>query len=284
GAGSLETEPVRASERRISRLARTLPLSWLMLIARDLELAAALAFEPNVALLARPDAHKIGVLTTGYPVEGSFAGRNERIATRKFDPSRMPALSAFLANARRVSYSELTAIVAALNISRVPHEGVVRLLDAQLVRPVAPYSQRESRPLAQLASALSALGSRRASRIAALMRGVQNMTDACTRLGGRARLEQVGKIRRTATSVFQALGADAPPWLGQIGFVYEDVCFGGASIELPASVRHDLDCVARELRPRMIRGHLYDAIYSHFVRSFGPAGETADILGFLQSF
>src|SRR5262249_7203535 len=39
-----------------------------------------------------------------------------------------------------------------------------------------------------------------------------------------------------------------------------------------------------ELRPAMIRSHLYDAIYGHFMRRFGASGETADVLDFLQSF
>jgi hypothetical protein len=270
--------------RNVVRLARALPLSWLRLIARDRELAAALFFEPNAGLWPRPGEGKISVLTTEYAVHGSFAARNERIAERKFDPSQMPFLAQYLNEGGRLSHSELMALIASVGVSADSHQVLVTLLDAQLVRLVAPYSQLDAQPLAQLARVLSELGGPRAARLSALMRGTQNLANSCQHADGAARVKIFAKITRAAALVFEALGAEPPAWLGRLGAIYEDVRFDGAPIALGPDVREDLAAVARELRPKIIRSHLYDFIYGHFVRRFGPEGETDDILGFLQSF
>lgn len=270
--------------RNVVRLVRTLPLSWLMLVARDRELAAALSFEPNAGLSLRPDEGKISVLTTDYAVHGSFAARIERVADRKFDQSRLPVLARYLEGGRALSHSELLSLIAEAGISPDPHLGLIRLLDTQLVRPVAPSSQCDARPLVGLARALARLEGRRAVLVSTLMRGVQNAADSCRRADGAARLKLFGKIQQAAALVFEALGSEPPEWLSRVGLIYEDVRFDGAPITLGRDVREELAAVARELRPKIIRSHLYDFIYGHFLRRFGPRGETDDILGFLQDF
>src|SRR5262249_6348290 len=237
-----------ANPRRVGRLVRTLPLAWVMAIARDRELAAALAFEPNRGLLPQPGSQTLGVLTTEYPIDGAYVGRNGRIAQRKFDQTRMPALAAFLADGRRVSYRDLAEIVTASGIADA-HAGIVRLLDAQAVRAVAPYSQHDAAPLETLARAVGAIHSRRASRSSTLVRGVHNMASACPRLSGPVRAARIETIRRTAVRVFQALASQTPAWLDRGNLVYEDVRFDGAPVALPPSVRDDLSTVARELAP-----------------------------------
>jgi hypothetical protein len=196
----------------------------------------------------------------------------------------MPAIARYLNEGGRAPHGELMTLIASEGVRADAHSVLVALLDAQLVRPVAPYSQLDAKPLARLAGAVSGLRHPRAARVSALMRGVQNLADSCRDADGEARLKTFGKIRRAAALIFEALGAEPPAWLGRIGVIYEDVRFSGPAVELGPDVHQDLAAVARELRSKTIRSHLYDFIYGHFVRRYGPEGEADDILEFLQSF
>lgn len=277
----LTHHPSPAIRRNRLHLARALPFAWLQLIARDTELAPALQFEPNAGLYFR-EPGKIRVLTCEHDFHEAFATRSERIATRQFNPERLPELAALLASQRRIGYDELLALLA-VHFAQ-PQQALVQLLDAQLLRAVLPYTPGETQMLEKLAAVVAESKSARATKIEGLLLEAQQLKERYERADAATRLQLFAALRQTANDIFTALNAPVPTWLQRAGLLYEDVRFAGATITLQQHIERDLQTVAAVLRPQIMRTHLYDAIYQYFVRRFGTDGITEDILGFLQDF
>ncbi|HYE75359.1 MAG TPA: lantibiotic dehydratase, partial [Blastocatellia bacterium] len=279
------TNDSRLGNRNIVRLLRALPFSWMQLMARDREFAQAFSFEPNAGLYQREEG-KIRVLSVEHTFQEAFALRNERIATRNFNPRQMPELAAFLEANRRTSYTELIGLLNANGRFADPHQILVQLVDLQFVRVVAPYSQsdRDDQVLTRLALIASQTNSERGAHLASLLGDVQQLIESCRAMDGEARLQLFDTLRHKTAQIFEALGSSAPAWLSRVGLVYEDVRFDGDQLTLDDNIKQDLEGLADELRSGIIRSHLIDYLYGHFVRRFGIDGETGDILGFLQDF
>lgn len=282
GLDSEKSQDIRPDTQNVVQLQRALPLSWLMLLARDREFAPALSFEPNAGLCVQEG--RVRVLSTDYTFHDAFAGRGERIVWRKFDPQQIPKLAEFLEAGHRLSYYAVTELLACSGRFSDPHHALVQLLDMQLVRAVAPYSQRDTQATLKLADVLAQRGSERAVRIADLMRQVHGCVEAFRTADAASRLHVLDQIKHTSAVIFEELGSAPPPWFTRTGLIYEDVRYDGLPISLSPDIQSDLERVAAELRPTLIRTNIYDYLYGHFIRRYGPEGEADDILGFLHDF
>lgn len=269
--------------QRVLRLVRTLPTAWLTLIPYRPGLAPALRYAPNKGLSAsreKPDVMRI--LSATYQVYGDFAWRTESTVERRFKRASIHRLSDYLDAGEPLSYHEMLDLLP--GEGSAAYRSLVQLLQIQLIKPVAPYTRRDPRPVLALAAALESLESPLAHSLAARMRQVQQYADESQSAGGSERLRLVEEIRRLAAGIFQDLGQEPPPWLHTNNLLYEDVAYRGGSLQLSRQIQADLERVAHVLRPNLVRTRLYDYLYRAFVERFGEDGETSDILGFLEDF
>lgn len=267
------------------QLLKAIPLSLLSLSARDPELAPALSYALNESLRLSPDGSGAGhMLKSQYVLEGGFAWRQERVANVAFNSQTIPALYELLRREKSISYAALVDFITAIRQSPDSHKVVCQLLDAQFIRPVAPYSRLEQRPLLAIARALEPLNSQRAAHTVGKMRLVEGQIEASRTAVGSIRLEHIESIRRMTFDLFEELDAAPPPFLKSANLLYEDVRFDGAPAVLSAEIQNDLMKVADMLRPRMVRTQIYDYLYRYFVDTLGRDGECADILSFLEGF
>ncbi len=268
---------------RVVRLVRMLPTALLTLIARHPELAPLLQFEPNKGITRSPaEPDKLRVLTNQYYITNDFAGRGEATIDHEIRHGVAPDLIAFLESGRRVTYQELLTLLPEGAPGRAPHLRMLKLLDRQLFRPVAPFTRRDEQPLLELAKLLEHGTHPLAISLAAHMQAMQQAADANKEASGFERLHLLESIREHAAVMFRQLGVPAPDWLKN-NLLYEDVEHKG-SITVPAQVQEDLARMAHLLRPSIKRMRLYDYLYQDFVQRFGPDGETNDILGFCTDF
>ena len=110
------------------RLLKALPVSWLLLMVRDRELAPAFSFEPNQGFYHRNDPAagsegqgiggpegeeaKVVLLITKYTLRNSFAWRSEELVERP-EYTHPALLREFLAGGQRKTYSEIIAMLTA---------------------------------------------------------------------------------------------------------------------------------------------------------------------------
>ncbi len=286
-AKSSSSNPAPQSSSNQMRLLKALPVSWLLLMARDRELAPAFSFEPNQGLYRRADAAgeeaKLMVLITKYTLRDSFAWRSEELVERP-EYSGAAGLREFLAAGQRKTYSEIIALLATTGEFADPHKTLVQLLNQQLVRPVLPFSRHEAAPLTRLAQSLAPLTGAKANYIAALMQQIQQQLESCVKASGFERLEILTLLRQKAAVMFETLGTPTPSWLKTVNLVYEDVRFENPSLVLNQQIRADLDKVAQYLRPGIVRSQLYDCLYRFFVHRYGVEGEASNILDFFNEF
>lgn len=261
-------------------IVRTLPQSLVALLARSAEFACAFQFE------AYPGWRRVNqgvqVLAASHRRTGTFTWRYEAVKEERADPVVLDALDA-LQPGRRFSYDELVSAIAGADPAAAPQR-ILDLLDRNLVRPVAPYSRRDQRPVAALAGAIEALGSQPALLIASRLRQIQAETDLFSLACASLRLTLLDNIRCIAIEVYALLEQPSPDWLKTGKLLFENVAFDGAPVCLPDQVRQDLVQAAARLRPGAVRSKLYDYMCMDFVRRFGAQGESADALGFLFDF
>jgi thiopeptide-type bacteriocin biosynthesis protein len=184
---------------------------------------------------------------------------------------------------RRFSYQELIRLVDRPN-PKEAHAAFVKLLDRHRLQPVAPYTRSDFRPLLPLANALQSLHTEHSRAIADLMVQLQQEIDQGETADGAERLHLLSRARHLAADIYHALDAPVPEWIHTGKLLFEDVAFNGPAIRLPEQVQADLKLAAEKYRDGTIRTKLYDYLYLHFIRKFGPSGETQDIVGFLFDF
>ncbi len=274
----------REKHHRVVRLVNMLPTALLTLIARNPDLAPLLYFEPNKGITrsaSEPD--KLRVLSNRYYITGDFAGRAEVTIDHEIRCGVAPEFLAFLESGRRVTYQELLALLPKGHKKQDSHLRMLRLLDKQLFRPVAPFSRRDKQPLLKLAKVLERGTHPLAASLALQMRALQQTADANREASGFERLRQLETLREQAANLFTQFGIPEPEWLKN-NLLYEDVKHNGQNIPVPSQVQEDLTHMANILRPRIKRTRLYDYLYQDFVQRFGPEGETNDILAFFTDF
>lgn len=270
--------------RSLVSLARTLIHALLDAVARSAELAGALCYEPNHGIRRAPGLPGLWVVPRlEYLGAERFPWRYERETRVRFDAERASELIAALESGERLPYARWLAILAP-HSNGGAHDAFVRLLDGQLVRPVAPYSRRDPQPLLALAAVLEQTGTEGGRLVAARLRRMEGLAAAVGHAEGRDRVVRVGQIRSEAGETFALLGSNAPAWLTKAGVVYEDVTTPVGSVALPAVVREDLTLLAEELRPRLFRAKIHDYLIEYFLARFGPRGEVSDVLRFLREF
>lgn len=270
--------PAKASRKFY--LLKLLPHSWLSILARQPKFAAAFQFETSVGISPKPGGGKIvRVLATRPKRSGSFVWRHEEIEEQELDANS----EGFLRPGRRFAYEELIRLVDKPN-SHEAHAAIVNLLDRHRIQPVAPYTRHDFQPLCSLATALELLHTEAARTVTTLMRRLQQEVDQGESADGADRLRVLSRARHLAGEIYHALDAPVPDWLETGKLLFEDVAFDGPAIRLPEQVQADLKQAAEKYREGTIRTKLYDYLYLHFVRKFGPNGETQDILGFLFDF
>jgi hypothetical protein len=210
GGPSCESRESRGGATVLS-LARMLPMRWIEIIARDPELAAALAFELNPTL--RNNRH---ILRGSFELHGSFAWRKEEmspLSDADCDPGMLRRLQSLVAP---FAYSQLLDPVCAGDAQFESESLVNRLLDAQVIRPVAPFARSETAPVRKLAHALSGTGTARATRIATTMLEIAEAVEACGGAAGEASASVPLRLRRRSTE------ADASPGCGVASGVRAD--------------------------------------------------------------
>jgi thiopeptide-type bacteriocin biosynthesis protein len=280
-AGVEETPPLHRSVK----LVRVVPLALLVLIARHRELARALQFAPNAGILKHStNSSSSMILTNQYKRSGSYVWRTERMIERDYGYLETPEFLAFLESRLPRTYEDLIAAIPSSGRFADAHDAVIHLLDLQLIRPVAPYMRRNAHPLTALSTCLKALNTPLAQHVAEQLIATSTLVSTVGPANGADRLRILPQIRASIEAVYHTLGASAPSWLRDSKLVYEDVRYRGPSLELTEQVRQDLSELGRLIRPTFIRSHFYQYIYRHFVELFGPNGETADVLAFLNSF
>ncbi len=262
------------------RLLRALPHDWLMLAARNPELSPAFRYEANAGIRPnRKQRGKFKILKPFNQFTGPHFWRGEVIGEVHLDEP----LQAILTPGRRFDYSELAGLAQSAKAPSA-HGFILSLLDQMLIRPVAPYSRKDFRPLLALADVLSNITTDYAAGISQLMRQLQSSVDSAGAASGPERLQVIWEVRRLATAIYAALGAQPPKWITTMKPLVENVALDSSEINLPVRIQHDLACAAEKFRQRTIRTKMYDYLYQYFVRTFGEEGETDDILGFLFDF
>lgn len=272
------SEPTNKASRKFYLL-KLLPHSWLLILARHPEFAAAFKFECGAEIAPKPGDEKIiRVLATRPKHSGSFVWRHEETQEQEFVNGEN-----FLQPGRRFTYEELIRLADKPD-SHEAHAAVVDLLDRHRIQPVAPYTRGDFRPLLLLANALELLRTGPARKIALFMHELQQEVDRAESSDGTERLRLLARVRHIAAEIFRGLDAPVPAWVHTGKLLFEDVAFDGPAIRLPEQVHADLKQAAEKYREGTIRTKLYDYLWLHFVRKFGPNGETQDILGFLFDF
>lgn len=278
----------RADIHQVDRamwLAQSLPFTWLMYIARDPELAPVVPFEPNQGIgYSRSKEGYATILTTEYAYYGDFAARNERFVKRKFGQGKVDPLTHFLMSDSSFTYYEFLKFLEATGQFPNSHKTLIHLLDMQLIRPIAPYTKRDERPLLTLAAVLEQLPDERAHNISSLMRHAQILCDTIGACDAATRLENLASLRQKIALIFDQLAVTTPAWVQHASLVYEDVRFDTPQLTLHTEIQKDLSQVAYLLRPRIVRTKTYDHLYQFFLKNFGIEGEVDDIQGFLQQY
>lgn len=261
------------------RLARMVPMTWLELIARDPSTAPALSFELNPSLM-----NSRHVLRGHFVLHEAFAWRDESreaLDPRVCDP---PLLDRLRGLGPTFTFAALFAALAQSPWHSSTHDGLRILLDADVVRPVAPFSRAEVKPARCLARTVAGLGTPRAIQLGEAMHHVADAVDACETASATKRLALLQEVRTHSLHLCASLGGTSPTWSNRRSLVYENSRWSGPVAELPPAVRTELQEVVRAARARMVRSTLARFICRHFLECFGAEGEAPDVLGFLTSF
>ncbi|MGE3511300.1 MAG: lantibiotic dehydratase C-terminal domain-containing protein, partial [Vicinamibacterales bacterium] len=261
------------------RLARMVPMTWLDLLARDPAVASVLSFELNPTLMTGQR-----VLRGHFALHEAFAWRDESLqplAANVCDPQLLNRLRAL---GPTFTFDALMAELARPQRPSAIDEQLHRLLDAQVVRPVAPFARAAANPARSLAQTVAGLDTPRARHLAESMHRVADAVDACETASATARLSLLGEVRTQSLHICASLDGRSPAWSSRRSLVYENTRWAGYRSELPPAVGAELEAVVRAVRARMVRSTLATFVCRHFLECFGPEGETHDIIGFLTSF
>lgn len=262
-----------AGPRRVTVASRALFHLLLHACARHPELAPALILEVNRGLLDHDG--RLFALLPRYTCEAGFFWRHEEV----LDASPLiPVLDA-LRHRPTGTYAEYLALLGGGDAAA----RLARLVELQLVRPVAPWHRDETSVLGPLANALGAIEGDEPGRVAGALRELSALVDEVGAASGPDRPAALRRLKDASVTELNRLGQRPPAWLEQCDLVHEDVAHGAAPEELGAHVRADLLELAQIIRPRIFRTALYDLLVEHFLERYG-AGSVGGLLDFLYSF
>lgn len=164
-----------------------------------------------------------------------------------------------------------------------PHALFSRLLQLHLIEPVAPWARDSRNPLLDLAGALAGLRNATGELIAEQVSASASVVEIISEAPAAEHLEQIGRVRRSASTVLRTLGQMVPNWVQDGPLAYEDVGVPHAIPALGRFVEDDLYQVAAWMRRHIIRSHLYDKLIDFFVQRYGKGGTCDNVLQFFCS-
>jgi hypothetical protein len=263
---ALALDGARADGSSVTAITQQQVRRWLDRLARDEEYAGAFQVEPN-RTARQIDGHPY-LLVSAERSGTELAWRSDTLTDARLYQASVDALAGW----PRLPVPQFLTRLGGSD----PFATYLRLLDADLIRVVAPWRYADQVPLRALAAALDTVGRPRPSAAARALRSANERATALAGQPGRARVRAMAQLLDPGT-------LPAPAGSGQDGqpAVYEDAV-SDIAVDLPKPPVHDdLRELGSLMRPFIFRTHLYDWIVECFVERFGPGGHTRDGMGFL---
>ncbi|MFG1750593.1 hypothetical protein [Streptosporangium sandarakinum] len=253
--------------RSVTALSQTHVFAWLQALVRDERLVTAFELEPMGAL--RTIDGEPRALVSAYRIGDAFAWRTDEMV----DVTVYQAIIRSLAGVGRAGAAEYLIRLGGED----PFAALQRLLDAGMLRVVAPWPRGDRAPMLALAECVRRVGTEYAARTARELRELHADAVALAGQDGERRVRTLESMATRATDALGRLGVPAE----RTGFaVYDDA---EAVADVPGLGEHvsaDLRELARRMRPMIFRSHLYDMLVEIFVERYGAGGRCPDALRF----
>ncbi|GIH75817.1 lantibiotic dehydratase [Planobispora longispora] len=257
----------RSGGRSNTALSQTHVFAWLQALVRDERLVTAFDLEPIEA--ARTIDGEPRALVSAYRIGDAFAWRTDEMT----DVSVYRDIMRSLAGIGRAGAAEYMIRLGGAD----PFAALQRLLDAGMLRVVAPWRRGDPAPLLAVADSVRRVGTEYAAAMADLLRGLHADAVALAAEDGPRRVTTLEAMAERARTELKRLGVSAD----RTGFaVYDDA---EAIVDVPSlgdSVEADLRELAARMRPMIFRSHMYDMLVDIFVERYGAGGRCPDALRF----
>ncbi|GIH89452.1 lantibiotic dehydratase [Planobispora siamensis] len=253
--------------RSNTALSQTHVFAWLQALVRDERLVTAFELEPLNAVRTI-DGEPRG-LASAYRMGDGFAWRTDELV----DVTVYRSILQSLAGIGRAGAAEYMIRLGGED----PFAALQRLLDAGMLRVVAPWSRGDRAPLLALAESVRRVGTEYAAATARTLRELHADAVALADQDGGRRVRTLESMTERAAAGLERLGVAKD----RTGFaVYDDA---EAITDVPALGEHvsdDLRELAGRMRPMVFRSHLYDMLVEIFVERYGAGGRCPDALRF----
>ena len=258
--------------RRTVSMPQALATELLLACATDPQLAPAFAYRPADRVAGHDGCGR--VLVPRRSCLDGFLWRHDAVTSSAVYDADLDALAGPLPRS-------LARCLEALGGNHT-QASFLRLVAMGLVRPVAPWSMDDSRPLRALADAVSPWGETGAAVAIALREldaAARNLLD----VPAPERATAVSALPARVSASFAALGRTRPAWLRSMVIAHEDASTPVLVPPLGDAVREDLRRLGSRLGPTMFRTRLYDRLVERFLARHGRHGVCEDVYGFLLS-
>ncbi|GGP95409.1 lantibiotic dehydratase [Streptosporangium pseudovulgare] len=253
--------------RSNTALSQTHVFTWLQALVRDERLVTAFDLEPVGAV--RTIDGEPRALVSAYRVGDAFAWRTDEMV----DITVYREIVRSLAGTGRAGAAEYLIRLGGAD----PFAALQRLLDAGMLRVVAPWRRGDPAPLLAVAEAVRRVGTEYAGTVADALRRLHTDAVELADHDGPRRVSALGSMADRAERELGRLGVAAD----RTGFaVYDDAEAIADVPPLGDGVAADLRELAGRMRPRIFRSHLYDMLVDIFVERYGAGGRCPDALRF----
>ncbi|MBG0827798.1 lantibiotic dehydratase [Planomonospora sp. ID67723] len=257
----------RSGGRSNTALSQTHVFAWLQALVRDERLVTAFDLEPIEAV--RTIDGEPRALVSAYRIGDAFAWRTDEM----IDISVYRKVMQSLAGIGRAGAAEYMIRLGGAD----PFAALQRLLDAGMLRVVAPWVRGDPAPLLAVADNVRRVGTEYAAAMADTLRRLHADALALADHDGPRRVRTLEAMADRAQTELKRLGVAED----RTGFaVYDDA---ETIVDVPSLGDHveaDLRELAERMRPMIFRSHMYDMLVDIFVERYGAGGRCPDALRF----
>ncbi|MED4811674.1 lantibiotic dehydratase [Bacillus atrophaeus] len=242
-------------------------------MAQHPEFSRYLQYEKNQSLQPA-EKNTIQLMKSSYTILNGFAWREDKMVSENVSDEQMSVIESLCSG----GFEEVTELLKNTSLT------IPCLSAEQWIKPVLPFSRKSEQPLLSLYVFLQPIPSRKARRLARIVKWMDGCIEALAASEAKRRLKYHQLIHRLAKRAFSELTHKAPKSLLNEKLVYENVKFAGDHPPLGEYVKRDMEKLSHQLRNYQFRTHLYDLLCEHFVETYGRGGLCSDIQAFLYQF